>query len=84
MKNNAAFQEKKNFYINNGISTDWADIFFGGSAPVQQYDLNVSGGTDAVNYYFAFGHYDADGIMDDSICVVKPCVPTWNRTSTNG
>ena len=54
MKNNAAFQEKKNFYINNGISTDWADIFFGGSAPVQQYDLNVSGGTDAVNYYFAF------------------------------
>ena len=66
MKNNAAFQEKKNFYINNGISTDWADIFFGGSAPVQQYDLNVSGGTDAVNYYFAFGHYDADGIMDDS------------------
>nr|WP_297644456.1 TonB-dependent receptor [uncultured Bacteroides sp.] len=66
LKENAAFQSNKNFYIDNGISTDWADVFFGGSAPTQEYNLNVTGGTDALNYYFAFGHYDADGIMDDS------------------
>lgn len=66
MKTNAAFQTEKNFYIDNGISTDWTDIFFGGTAPLQQYDLNVTGGTDALNYFLSFGHYDTDGIMDDS------------------
>lgn len=25
--NNAEFQAEKNFYINNGISTDWSDVF---------------------------------------------------------
>ena len=62
----AAFQQKKAFYINNGISTDWSDVFFGGSAPMQQYDVSVKGGTEDINYYLSFGHYDADGIMDDS------------------
>ena len=66
MKNNAAFQAEKQFYIDNGISTDWADVFFGGSAPMQQYDLSITGGTEALNYYLSFSHYDADGIMDDS------------------
>ncbi len=66
MKNNAAFQANKAFYINNGISTDWADVFFGDSAPMSQVDLSITGGTEALNYYLSFGHYDADGIMDDS------------------
>ena len=64
--NDADFQANKAFYINNGISTDWRDVFFGGTAPVQQYDLSVTGGTESVNYYLSFGHYDAEGIMDDS------------------
>ncbi|MBQ7942083.1 MAG: TonB-dependent receptor [Muribaculaceae bacterium] len=66
MKNNEAFQAEKKFYIDNGISTDWADIFFGGTAPTQQYDLSITGGTEDLNYYLSFSHYDADGIMDDS------------------
>ena len=63
---NAEFQQQKAFLINNGISTDWSDVFFGGTAPTQQYDINVTGGTEALNYYLSFGHYDAEGIMDDS------------------
>ena len=66
MANNAAFQAEKKFYIDNGISTDWSDVFFGGSAPTSQIDLNVTGGTEKMNYYLSFGHYQADGIMDDS------------------
>lgn len=66
LKNNANWVSERDFYVNNGISTDWKDVFFGGTAPTQQYDVSVTGGTDALNYYFSFGHYDADGIMDDS------------------
>ena len=64
--NDAAFQQRKAFYINNGISTDWTDVFFGDTKPVQQYDVSVTGGSDMVNYYLSFGHYDMEGIMDDS------------------
>ena len=66
MKNNAAFQEWKQFCIDNGVSTDWAEIFFGGTAPTKQLDVNVTGGNDILNYYLSMGHYDAEGIMDDS------------------
>ena len=66
LKTNQSFQSEKDFYIKNGISTDWADVFFGGTAPMQQYDLSISGGTESLNYFLSFGHYDADGIMDDS------------------
>ncbi|WP_455585473.1 SusC/RagA family TonB-linked outer membrane protein [Bacteroides sp.] len=62
----AAFQKQKKFQIDNNLSTDWSDVFFGKSAPTQQYDVNVVGGSEAVNYYLSFAHYDADGIMDDS------------------
>lgn len=61
-----AFQQRKKFYVDNGISTDWADVFFGDARPTQQYDINVVGGTEGINYYISFGHYDTDGIMDDS------------------
>ena len=60
------FQKRKKFYIDNGISTDWADVFFGDAAPTQQYDVNVVGGSEGINYYISFGHYDTEGIMDDS------------------
>ena len=66
MKNNAAFQDWKNFCVDNGISTDWTDVFFGGTAPTKQLDVNVTGGNDILNYYLSMGHYDAEGIMDDS------------------
>lgn len=61
-----SFQANKKFYVDNGISTDWKEIFFGGVAPTVQADLSVTGGTETINYYFSFGHYGAEGIMDDS------------------
>lgn len=66
LKTNADFQAEKNFYIDNGISTDWSDVFFGKTAPMQEYNVNVTGGTESVNYFFSLGHYDMEGIMDDS------------------
>ena len=60
------FQAMKNFYINNGISTDWADVFFGGSAPTYQIDMSMVGGSVNTSYLISFGHYSAEGIMDDS------------------
>ena len=64
--NNKKFQADKAFTIDNGISTDWRDVFFGGTAPTVQADLSVTGGTESTNYYFSFGYYNAKGIMDDS------------------
>ena len=64
--NNSAWVSERDFYVNDGISTNWRDVFFGDSAPTEQYDLSVTGGTESINYYFSFGHYDTEGIMDDS------------------
>lgn len=66
LKYDADFQKSKKFTIGNGISTDWTQVFFGGTAPTKQLDVNVTGGNDVLNYYLSMGHYDAEGIMDDS------------------
>ena len=65
-KTNAGFQAMKNYYVNNGISTNWKDVFFGGSAPTSEINLSATGGTDNVSYLLSYGHYQAKGIMDDS------------------
>ena len=65
-KTNAEFQAMKNYYVKNGISTDWSDIFFGGSAPTAEINMSATGGTENLSYLASFGHYSADGIMDDS------------------
>jgi len=64
--NNANFQAKKAYYNKYGISTDWNDVFFGGSKPTTQLDLSVRGGSEKMAYLVSFGHYNAEGIMDDS------------------
>lgn len=33
---------------------------------MKQLDVSATGGTDNLNYYLSFGHYDTEGIMDDS------------------
>jgi TonB-linked SusC/RagA family outer membrane protein len=64
--NDPAFQETKKFTLDNGIGTDWAEVFFGDTAPTYQVNMSVRGGSDKSNYYVSFGHYEAEGIMDDS------------------
>ena len=65
-RTNANFQAMKDYYISNGISTNWKDILFGGSAPLTEINASISGGASNVSYLLSYGHYKADGIMDDS------------------
>ncbi|MBQ0021530.1 MAG: TonB-dependent receptor [Bacteroidales bacterium] len=65
-KTNANFQAMKNYYVKNGISTDWKDVFFGGSSPTAEINLSATGGSEALSYLMSYGHYQAEGIMDDS------------------
>lgn len=64
--NNAAFQSKKNFYNKYGLSTDWNNVLFGDNKPTSQIDLSVRGGSQNMSYLLSFGHYNTEGIMDDS------------------
>ena len=64
--NNANFQARKNYYKKYGITTDWTDKLFGDSKPTSQIDVSVRGGSSNLSYLLSYGHYDAEGIMDDS------------------
>lgn len=65
-KTNDNFQAMKNYYLKNGISTDWSDILFGGTAPTSEITASVVGGSNNMSYLLSYGHYQAEGIMDDS------------------
>ena len=61
-----SFQDMKNFYIKNNISTDWAKEYLGNTAPITQIDASVRGGSQNMAYLVSFSHYDASGLYDDS------------------
>jgi TonB-linked SusC/RagA family outer membrane protein len=46
----------------NGINTDWQDAIFR-TALIQNYDLNVSGGSENVKYFFSGGYSGNDGVV---------------------
>lgn len=43
------------------VSTDWSDLLFQ-TGNIMTHDLNISGGTDDMNYYISTGIMDQDGI----------------------
>lgn len=45
-----------------GAGTDWLDAFFR-TAPMQNYSLNYSGGTDKTNLYVSGNYFSQDGIV---------------------
>jgi TonB-linked SusC/RagA family outer membrane protein len=45
-----------------GVGTNWQDQVFK-NAPLQQYELSASGGTDKMTYFLAFGSTEQDGIV---------------------
>lgn len=45
-----------------GVGTNWQDQVFK-NAPIQQYELSASGGSDKMTYYLAFGSTEQDGIV---------------------
>lgn len=47
-------------------NVNWLDMVFNDAAPLQNYDLSISGATDKVNYYVSGGFYDQEGIASGS------------------
>lgn len=43
-------------------ATDWQDLFYN-SGRLHNYDVNISGGTEQLNYRLALNYYDEDGIV---------------------
>jgi TonB-linked SusC/RagA family outer membrane protein len=43
------------------VDTDWQDVVFN-VAPTQDYDFNVSGGSDYANYFMSVGYFNQKGI----------------------
>ena len=66
LASNANFQAQREFYRVNGINTDWTDKLFGDNKPTSQIDLSIRGGSNNLSYLLSYGHYNAEGIMDDS------------------
>lgn len=66
LKTDAKFQAERAYYNKYGISTNWSDVFFGGSAPTATVNVSVTGGSQNTSYLLSFSHYTANGIMDDS------------------
>ncbi|WP_299550846.1 TonB-dependent receptor [Seonamhaeicola sp.] len=46
----------------NGYNTNWIDETFT-SAPIQRYDVNVSGGSEKLTYYVSASHLNQDGVV---------------------
>ncbi len=44
-------------------STDWYDEVLSGSAPQQQHNVSISGGTDKIDYFVNFGYMDQKGFL---------------------
>ena len=66
LANNANFQAQKAYYRKYNIGTNWVKEMMGGSAPTSQFDVSVRGGTHNLSYLLSYGHFDSDGIEDDS------------------
>ncbi len=44
---------------------DWIELLFNDSAPVQKYNVNVSGGTDRVSYFVSYGMTHQTGMFKE-------------------
>ncbi len=47
---------------NNTIDTDWQDHIFR-TAPIQNYNLSITGGSDKTNYFASLAYFDQEGIV---------------------
>ena len=46
--------------------TDWQDEMINDGAPIQKYELSVSGGKDNYSYYFGGSYYNQEGVVGKS------------------
>lgn len=47
-------------------NTDWQDLIFEENAPIQKYDLSISGADDKFAYYLGGSYFDQQGILPKS------------------
>lgn len=47
-------------------SHDYFDEIFGGTAPQEQYNINISGGSDRMKYFTSLGYFSQDGVFKNS------------------
>ena len=60
-----AHETDNNYAIYDGTETDWQkEIFQTGT--ITEHNLDISGGTDAGNYYFSVNQFSQDGIIIDT------------------
>ena len=62
LKQNAQFQELKDFRLKNHIETDWRKWILNENAPTWKADLSVSGRSERSDYYISLGAFDRTGI----------------------
>jgi len=70
MDTNERIQYEKELGLDKGqdydklskININWLDKVYNDSAPLQNYELSVSGATEKVNYFISGGYYDQEGI----------------------
>lgn len=73
-----------------GIDVNWLDEVYRRQAPLQSYEVNVSGASERTNYYVSGGFYDQDGIAQGSTfrrynvrTNVEHQAKDWLRLGTN-
>ena len=57
--------------LNASAATDWNEIIFNDYGTRQKHNLNVSGGTDKINFYISGGFYDENGLLKPSVDYYK-------------
>ena len=55
----------RSYYAEPGYKgADWQDIVFKEWAPMQQHNINVTGGTDVVNYFVSVGNLNQKSLLE--------------------
>jgi len=61
------------------VSHDFFDELFGGSAPQQQFNVNVSGGSERMRYFTSVGYYSQEGIFQNADFAGKNANSLYDR-----
>ncbi len=60
------FTEGKDYDRLGKVDVNWRDEIFGNFAPLQNYELQISGATDRWSYFVSGGYYSQEGLTTDS------------------
>ncbi len=63
---NEVFRPDNPNYMGNNATYNWQDAVKNKNALTQDYSLNVSGGTEKVDYYLSFGYSDQEAVYIDN------------------